>query len=163
MDMYVVLFLCYFSTFLSLYLVEMNKASNTDDDWSGTPSATILQSKRKQDEDEASPREETRPRQDKEDRKRRRIEAKDAKRQKSRVTIVDEKMEVSEPEAPLSAVSVQNDGPQLPENPSSHPTTISRTSFHEESPSGGSVDIQAGFRADGVSMRLSSFFEEKSI
>jgi hypothetical protein len=135
--------------------VETDEASNPDDVWYGTPSPTILQSKRKQDEDEASPHEETRPRRDKEDRKRRRIEAKDAKRQKPKAMVVEEKMEVSEPEAPLSAVSVQNDGPQSPENPSSPPTIISRTSPYEESPSGGSVDVQANFRAEGVSITLS--------
>ena len=143
--------------------MEMNETSNPDDAWYGTPSVTILQSKRKQDEDEASPHEETRPRRDKEERKRRRIEAKDAKRQKSKIMVVDEKMEVSEPGSPLSALSVQNDSAQLPENPSSPPTTISRTSFHVESPSGGLVDTQADFRVEGVSMILSLSFEEKSI
>lgn len=154
MDMYVVVFSVAFLTFLIilfnlLHLVEVDEASNPDNIWFGTPSATILPSKRRQDGDEASPHEETRPRQDKEDRKRRRVEA---KRQKSKPMVVDEKMEVSEPKAPLAAVSVQNDVPQVPENPSPPPTTISRTSPHEEQVSGGSVDIQAGFRVEGVSM-----------
>ena len=52
----------------------MGEASNPDNVWYGTPSITILQSKRRQD-DEESPHEETRPREDKEDRKRRRVEA----------------------------------------------------------------------------------------
>ena len=133
----------------------MDEPSNPDNIWYGTPSATLLQSKRRQ--DEASSREETRPRPGKEDKKRRRMEA---KLQKSKPTVVDEKMEVSEPKAPLAAVSVQSDSPQVPVNPSSPPTTISRTSPREEPPSqlsGGSVGIKAGFRAEGVSMRSSSF------
>lgn len=136
--------------------------NDPDSVWFGTPSATILPSKRKQDEESSREKthEETRPRRDKEEQKRRRMEAKDAKRQKSKAMVIDEKMEVSEPEAPLAAISVQNDSPQLPEKPSSSPTIISRTSY-EESPSGDSVDMQAGFRADGVSMRLSSSFERK--
>ena len=154
MDMYVISLLLLLIIQL-LHLVEVGEASNPDNIWYGTPSATTtLQSKRKQD-DEASPHEETRPRQNREDRKRRRVEA---KRQKSKPMVVDEKMEVSEPEAPLAAVSVQNDGPQVRENPSSPPTISSRTSPHEEQVSGSSVDnIQAGFRAEGVSIRSSSF------
>ena len=143
--------------------MEMDEASNPDNSWYGTPRATILQSKRKLDEDEPSPHEETRPRRDKEEQKRRRMEAKAAK--KSRKSNMDEKMEVSKPEAPLAAMSIQEDGPQFPEYPSSPPTIISRSSFssHEASPSGDLVDMQASFRAEGVSMRLSSFFEVKFI
>ena len=144
-------------------LMEMDEASDPDNSWYGTPRATILPSKRKRDEDEASPHEETLPRRDKEKQKRRRMEAKAAKRRKSMAMIAHEKMEVSKPEVPLSAMSVQKDGPQLPENASSPPTIISRSSSHEPSPSEGSVDIQAGFRAEGVSMRLSSSFEVKFI
>lgn len=145
--------------------METDEASNPDNAWYGTPCATtILPSKRKQDEDKASPHEETRPLRDKEDQKRRRLKLKDAKkRQKPKAMVVEEEMEVSEPEAPRAAVSVQNDGPRLTENPSSPPTIISRTSPHEESPSGGSVDMQAGFRAGGVSMRSLSSFEVKTI
>ena len=124
----------------------MDEASNPDNVWYGTPSSTILQSKRRPDEE--PPHEETRPRQDKEDKKRRRMEAK--KLQKSKPMVVDERMEVSEPKAPLVAMSVQNHVPQVPPSP---PTIISRTSPYEESPSGGSVDIQAGLRAEGVSMK----------
>lgn len=129
----------------------VDEASNPDDDvWYGTPAATILKSKRRQDDDEASLHEETRLRQDKEDRKRRRVEA---KRQKSKPMVIDEEVEVSEPKAPLAAVSVQNNGPQVPENPPSPRAIISRSSPHEEQLSGGSVDLQASFRLDGVSMR----------
>ena len=135
----------------------MGEASNPDNVWYGTPSTTttILQSKRKQD-DEESPHEETRTREDKEDRKRRRLEA---KRQKSKpmVVVEDEKPEVSEPKAPPAPVSVQDNGFQIPENPPSRPTIISRTSSHEEQLPGGSADVQAGLRAEGVSMRHSSF------
>ena len=171
--MYVVSFLCCFffvHSFLIVgcTLVEADEASNPDNAWYGTPRATILQSKRKQveethEETHEEKHEETRPRRDKEDQKRRRIEAKDAKRQKSKPVVVDERMEVSEPEAPFAAVSVQNDGPQLPENLSPPQTMISRTSPHEEQVSGDSVDMQADFRVDGVSMKSSSFFERKSI
>ena len=135
----------------------MDEASNPDNAWYGTPSATILPSKRKQVEDEASPHgethEETRPRRDKEEKRRRRLEAKDAKRQKSKAMVVEEKMEVSELEAPLAAVPVQNEGPHVPETPSSPSTIISRTPPHEEQVLGDSVDIQANFWTEGVSMR----------
>ena len=153
MDMYAVS-LCF--TFLITQLLHLvDEPSNPDNIWYGTPGATLLQSKRRQ--DETSSHEETRPRQDKEDKKRRRMEA---KLQKSKAMVVDEKMDVSEPKAPLAAVSVQSDGPRVPVNPSSPPTIISRTSPHEEPPSQlseGSVGIKAGFRAEGVSMRSSSF------
>lgn len=138
----------------------MTEASNPDNIWYGTPSASILQSKRRQ--EEASPYEETRPRQGREDKRRRRMES---KRQKSKAMVVDEKMEVSGSKAPPAAVSVQNDSLQVPENPPSPPIIISRTPPHEKSPSelsGGSVEMQAGFRAEGVSMKSSSF-EGKSI
>ena len=145
--------------------MEMDEASDPDNSWYGTPSprATILSSKRKRDEDEASPHEQTPPLRNKEKQKRRRMEAKAAKRRKSMAMISDEKMEVSKLEVPLAAMSVQKDGSQLPENASSPRTIISRSSSHEASPSEGSVDIQAGFRAEGVSMRLSSSFEVKFI
>jgi phage terminase large subunit-like protein len=153
-----VMFLCcFFYSFLIVQLLvftlaEKDEVSNPDNVWYGTPNATILQSKRKQDEDEASPHEETRPQRDKEEQKRRRIEAKEAKRQKkSKPMIVEEKMDVSEPEAPHAVVSVQNHAPKTPDSPSSPPTTTSRTS-HEEQLSERSVDMQAGFWADGVSM-----------
>ena len=148
------LFLSFNSHAVGCTLVETDEASNPDNAWYGTPSATILQSKRKQDEDEATPLEETRPRRNKEEQKRRRVEAKKAKLQKSKPVVVNEEMEVSEPVTPLAAMSVQNDDPQLPQFPSSPLTIISRTSPHEEQLSGGSVEIQASFRVDGVSMRL---------
>ena len=146
---------CFLYHSIVALLVGVDEASNPDNAWYGTPSSilqstmlqsTTLQSKRKQDEE--PPLEETRPRQDKEDKKRRRMEA---KLQKSKSKAVDERMEVSEPEAPLAAVTVPNDVPQVPPSP---PTIISRTSPHEEQLSEGSVDIQADFRAEGVSMKL---------
>ena len=116
-----VTFFYFHLSFDCLVKYEVNESSNPDNEWYGTPSATLLQqSKRKQDEE--PPQEEKRPRRDKEGQKRRRMEAKDAKRQKSKAMVVDEKMEVSEP------------------------------------PSRSLVDVQAGFRADGVSMRLLFIF-----
>lgn len=87
--------------------------SEPDNSWYGTPSAT---SKRKP--DDASPHEETRQPRDKEAKRRRHMEAKAAKRTKSKPIVVEKMIEEEVPE-PM-------------------------------------VDLQAGFRGEGVSLR--SFF-----
>lgn len=129
----------------------MDEANTPDENsWYGTPSAVPLQFKRKQ--DEAPPHEEVRPRQDKEDRKRRRLEA---KRQKSKAMVAEPNMEVSEPKAPPAAVSCQNDAPQVLGDVSSSSVNISTTRPHEERPpriSGAMLELEAGLRWEGVSM-----------
>lgn len=134
----------------------MDETSNPDTSWYATPSATLKQSKRKH--DDVSPREETRPRQDREDKRRRRM---DAKRQKSKPVVIEEKIEVPVPKSPLAAVSVQNDIPQVLEEELPPPSTnISRTSPYEEPQvSGSAVDLQAGFRAEGVSLLETIFLK----
>jgi hypothetical protein len=137
----------------------VDETSSPDNSWYGTPSATLPQSKRKQ--DEGPPHEETRPRQDKEDKKRRRFEA---KRQKPKLMVVEEKVGIPEPMPPLAAVSVQNDIPQVLEDLPPSTTDISNASPNGEpdlQKAGMEVDLQAGFRTEGVS--LTSSFKEKSI
>ena len=135
----------------------MDEANTPDENsWYGTPSAVPLQFKRKQ--HEAPLHEEVRPRQDKEDRKRRRLEA---KRQKSKAMVAEPNMEVSvsEPKAPPVAVSCQNDAPQVLADVSSSSVNISTTRPHEERPpriSGAKLDLglelESGLRWEGVSM-----------
>lgn len=150
MAMYVVL-LFLLLNYQLLHIVD--ETSSPDNSWYGTPSAPLPQSKRKQ--DEAPPHEETRPRQDKEDRKRRRLEA---KRQKSKPMVVEEKVEIPEPMPPRVAVSVQSDIPQVLEDLPPSTTNISNMSSHGEpdpQKAGMEVDLQAGFRTEGVSLTSS--------
>lgn len=128
----------------------MNEVDNPDNSWFGTPTATLLVSQRKQ--DGAPPQEELRPRRDKEDKKRRRLEA---KRQQPKAMVAKENIEVSAPKAPLAPLaseSGQNDAPQVPGDVPASSVNVSTTHPHEEQPSGGPLDLQAGFRAEGVSL-----------
>lgn len=140
---------CFTSLINHAFLV--GESNNSDDNsWFGSPNVTVLQSKRKQ--DETPLHKETQPQQDKEDRKRRRVEV---KRQKLKTMAVDRNVQISKPKAPLAVVSLQKDAPKVLEDVSSSSTSVSMTCPHEErlsQLSRGLLDLQAGFKSEGVSM-----------
>lgn len=148
MALYVVLY-CYASCTNCVSLADKTNSSD-DNSWYGTPHPTLPQSKQKQ--NATPPHEEARPRQNKEDRKRRRLEA---KRQKSKTVAVEENMEVCRPKTPVSAVSCQSDAPQVRGDLSS--INMSMVYPDEDDPSqlsGGLSELQAGLRSEGVRYHL---------
>jgi len=146
MALYVALY-CFASCINCATLAD--KANSPDDNsWYGTPP---LQSKPKQGEE--PPHEEARLRQGREDKNRRRLEA---KRQKSKTVVAQGNTEVSGPRETLAAVSCQDGASQALEEASSTNTSIlCPYEDHSSQLSGGLLDLQAGLRSQGVRMKSS--------